>query len=270
MSVRIIVNGVPTDAVSARDRGFQFGDGLFETFAVKNGAPLLWDRHVARLHRGCERLRLILPDLDLLWREATALCDGTARGALKLILSRGESARGYRYIGDAVPTRVFYLSMLPPDSIAHASMRICRTRLSDNPALAGIKHLNRLEQVLARNEWADEYTEGLMLDPYDNVIEATAANVFAVIDGTLRTPDLSRCGVAGVMRDLVLERCAPLGIFCQVARLSLSELRNAQEIFLTSSIIGVLPVTTLDGRQYEVGPIAQALRKDIESFTAMA
>ena len=271
MTQRALINGQPGDSISIRDRGLQYGDGVFETIAVKRGVPLLWERHLERLQVGVQRLQLPEADGENLWREATLLCRDTERGVLKLIYTRGSSERGYRAPSVPMANRVFYLSGWPASaSAASAALCVCRTRLGDNPLLAGIKHLNRIEQVLARAEWSDQYSDGLMLDLAGNVIEATAANVFAVVGQVLRTPELSRCGVAGVMRGLVLEQAARLGITCEIAPMTLAELQDAREVFLTNSIIGVQPVTTLEAKTYKVGNIAQTLRKEIQSLNAVA
>ncbi|MBI3900185.1 MAG: aminodeoxychorismate lyase [Gammaproteobacteria bacterium] len=266
----MLINGTPGDSVSVQDRGFQYGDGLFETIAVDDGIPLRWARHLRRLQRGAERLRLPLPDVNLLRVEADSLCRQSKQAVLKLIITRGPSARGYRLPESTQPTRVVSLSAWPErrEPEGGASVRICQTRLSSNPLLAGIKHLNRLEQILARAEWADDYTEGLMLDATDGVIDGISANVFAVIDGVLTTPDLSHSGVAGIVREVVLERAALLGIRWRVASLPLDELFRANEVFLTNSLIGIAPVMQLEHRGYAVGEITETLRTDFKDVGA--
>lgn len=149
-------------------------------------------------------------------------------------------------------------------------MRLCQLRLALNARLAGIKHLNRLEQVLARAEWGDDYAEGLMLNPRDEVVDGTMSNVFAVMDHVLVTPEIVDGGVAGVMRALVLERAATLGIPHRVRPLPLAELGRARELFLTNSLIGVWPVRRLDERVFRVGPVTQALQRAIAEEEADA
>jgi 4-amino-4-deoxychorismate lyase len=263
---RMLVNGQPGDTVSANDRGFQYGDGLFETIAVRAGAPLLWERHLARLQRGARRLRLELPEAAVITEEAARLCRGSEHAVLKVIVTRGPGARGYRAPDDPRPTRVMHVGEWPyPLGVADAgaAVRICDTRLSSQPALAGLKHLNRLEQVLARTEWGDDFAEGLMLDFAGHVVDGTQSNVFAVIGDVLYTPDLSQCGVAGILREMLLERAAVLGIGCRVEPLPLDRLCNASEIFLTNSLFGVRPVTRLEQRTYAIGEITQILKKDL-------
>ncbi|MEK7261447.1 MAG: aminodeoxychorismate lyase, partial [Pseudomonadota bacterium] len=163
--VSVLVNGVAVDTVSARDRGFQYGDGLFETIAVSRGTPLLWERHAQRLLAGAVRLDMPPPETALLRAETDRLCRGVERGVLKIIFTRGISGRGYRPDASASTTRALSLSPWPdyPPSWSGEGVvvRLCQTRLASQPRLAGLKHLNRLEQVLARAEWDDEYAEGL-------------------------------------------------------------------------------------------------------------
>lgn len=260
------VNGVATDAVSARDRGFQYGDGLFETIAVQRGTPLLLDRHLARLSTGTARLGFQISPA-LLREEAGQLCRDVERGVLKIIVTRGISERGYRGDPAATPTRVLSLSDWPSYPAAYVKegvdVRLCRMRLATQPALAGLKHLNRLEQVLARAEWGDEFAEGLMQDESDNIVEGTMTNVFLVRDKTLVTPALDRCGVEGVMRAEILERAARLGIASRVETVTPEHLEQAQEIFLTNSLIGLWPVRRIEHRSYAIGDITRKIQQAI-------
>jgi 4-amino-4-deoxychorismate lyase len=192
---------------------------------------------------------------------------------LKLLLTRGSGGRGYAPPPAPTPTRVLAVYPWPAHLCDNADkgvrVRVCCTRLGGSPALAGIKHLNRLEQVLARAEWSDEYADGLMLDAQGDVIEGTMSNVLAVLDGRLVTPDVSRCGVAGVMRGLIMERARDI-LPTAVTRVSLADLVRATEVFLANSIIGIWPVTQLDtedipggGRTYARGPITRQLQQRI-------
>lgn len=265
--IRVLVNGEPGDRVSVLDRGFQYGDGLFETIAVRSGEPERWERHMARLRLGCERLGIPFPDERLLRDEASRLCAGTARAVLKLVVTRGPSGRGYAPPTAPSPTRALMLSQPPLYPTAHSDqgvvVRVCAQRLSSSPRLAGIKHLNRLEQVLARAEWGDEYAEGLMLNARDEVVDGTMSNLFAVLDDVLVTPEIVDAGVAGIMRDIVLERAGALGIPCRVRPLPLAEARRARELFLTNSLIGIWPVRRLEALELRAGPVTRALQSAI-------
>jgi 4-amino-4-deoxychorismate lyase len=250
MNTAVLVNGEARDAVSSADRGFQYGDGLFETIAVRDGRPLRFARHLARLRRGAERLGIVPPSAAMLEEEARQLCKGTPRAVLKIIVTRGPGGRGYACDATAAPTRVLRLQPWRERSDDYArhgvAVRLCHARLGRNPLLAGIKHLNRLEHVLARREWSDEFAEGLMRDDTGDVIEGTMSNVFTVAAGALHTPDLSACGVEGVMRAVVLEAAAQLGLETRIGRITTDDLARAQEIFLTNSLIGIWPVIRLD------------------------
>ena len=269
----ILVNGEPGERVSVLDRGFQYGDGIFETIRVTDGRPEFWERHMARLASGCERLRLPAPDGQLLRREAGQLCEASRAGVLKIIVTRGIGGRGYRLPEKAAPTRVVALFPAPdyPESFVREGVRarFCRARLSDQPMLAGLKHLNRLDQVMARGEWSDEaIQEGLMCDAANNVIEGTMTNFFIVRGGALHTPELSRCGVLGVMRDIVLDLAQQLGIETEIRAIPRDEMKSAAEIFLTNSVIGIWPVRELEGRVYRLGDVTRKLSEALARLAA--
>ena len=272
--VSVLVNGVAVDTVSARDRGFQYGDGLFETIAVHRGTPLLWERHAQRLLAGAVRLDMPPPETALLRAETDRLCRGVERGVLKIIFTRGISGRGYRPDASASTTRALSLSPWPdyPPSWSGEGVvvRLCQTRLASQPRLAGLKHLNRLEQVLARAEWDDEYAEGLMQDESGNIVEGTMTNIFLVEGATLRTPDMTRCGVEGVMRGAVLEQAGRLGITCRVGPVTAIQLEQADELFLTNSLIGLWPVRRIENRSYTIGQTTRKIQQAIRDAGCVA
>lgn len=272
--VGVLVNGVATETVSVRDRGFQYGDGLFETVAVHRGVPLLWKQHLQRLRAGALRLGMTPPQAALLRAEADQLCRGIERGVLKIILTRGVSERGYCPDASATATRVLSLSPWPayPSSWSEAgvAVRLCQTRLASQPRLAGLKHLNRLEQVLARAEWGDDYAEGLMLDESGNLIEGTVTNVFLVEAGALHTPEVVRCGVDGVMRAAVLELAAGFGIACRVGLVTPAQLERADEVFLTNSLIGLWPVQRIEQRSYGIGQTTRKIQTALRDAGCVA
>lgn len=220
---------------------------------------------MARLFLGEQRLRLPHQDQARLYREAISLIPtGDEKGVIKLIVTRGVGGRGYRPQEIVESQRI--ISFHPRPEISSSwymkgiRLRVCDTRLGRNSLLAGIKHLNRLEQVLARMEWDDaEIAEGLMLDELDCVIEGTQSNLFFLKAGQLITPDLTHCGVAGVMRKLVLELAADLGIPCKVARVRLEDLASADAIFITNSLLGICPVFAIADYRYDISLIPQTL-----------
>lgn len=269
-----LINGRPGHAIDLHDRGLQYGDGLFSTLAVKAGRPQLWERHVERLREGGRRLRLAPVDASVLCAEADMLCAETARGVLKILLTRGPGPRGYRGEPDAPGTRILSLAPAPEYPVRHyrdgVTVRLCSTRLGSNPALAGIKHLNRLEQVLARAEWDDaEIAEGLMRDGQGRIVEGTMSNLFLVRDGALLTPRLDECGVAGVMRAAIIEWARADGLSVTECHLDDADLRRADEVFLCNSLIGVWPVRRVKGSAWRPGPLTARAAAAIAAFSLM-
>jgi 4-amino-4-deoxychorismate lyase len=269
MRTRILVNGRPTTQVDARDRGLNYGDGLFETIAIIDGAPRRLGLHLERLARGCARLGIACPESDLLAREIHTLARDETRAVVKLIVTRGMSVRGLHIDTEATPTRIIGLHPWPSYpaewSAAGVAARVCTTQLAEQPALAGIKHLNRLEQVIARREWNDaSIAEGLMRDRHGALVCGTMTNMFIVREGRVLTPAVDRCGVAGTVRATVLERAHALGIPAVQAVVSVDELQRADEVFLTNALAGIWPVNRVEERHFLVGPVTQRLQAAIE------
>jgi 4-amino-4-deoxychorismate lyase len=256
-------DGVPLGAHARLDRGLEFGDGLFETIAVVDARPRLLERHLARLALGCARLGLVAPARRALAAELTAAAQLPGTGLLKLIVSRGDGGTGYAAEPNAAPHR--WLAALPARSRPAAcgrdgvAVRLLATRLAEQPLLAGLKHLNRLEQVLGRRELGagPPAQEGLMLDVRGRLVCGTMTNVYAVLDNRLVTPSLERAGVAGVMRAALLEAWQAAGVAVEVRDLEPAELDAASELFLSNALIGVWPVAALGGRRLAPGPYAR-------------
>ena len=258
------IDGQPATALNLQNRGLAYGDGLFETIAVRHGRPSLLDGHLARLALGCQRLA-IGADLAQVREELLRYASQLGNGVAKLILTRGDSQRGYAPVADAVPRRILQGGPLPSYPVAHAEQGVrlfpCQTRLGEQPLLAGLKHLNRLEQVLARAEWQDsEHAEGLMRDGQGRVIEGVYSNLFLVRDGVLLTADLNRCGVAGVMRAALLEQAVVLGIPVQVCDLPFEALEHADEVFVCNSVYGIWPVRGVAALNWSPGPLTRKLQ----------
>jgi len=275
----ILINGQPAEHISVLDRGFQYGDGLFETLRVSTGKPRRWTQHMTRLAAGCQTLRIAMPEPALLLSEAMSLCAGEVDAVLKIIVTRGTGERGYALPAQAVTTRVLSLSPAVVFPQTHyrdgVSVRVCDTRLAGNPALAGIKHLNRLEQVLARAEWHEgkasmDVAEGLMLDNNNNVIEGIMSNLFCVQEGesgpVLKTPLLTHSGVKGITRENIMNMADATGISVQETTLGLADLYRSQELFLCNTLIGIWPVRQLEDHRFTVGPVTRQLGQALESL----
>ncbi|MCF6217849.1 MAG: aminodeoxychorismate lyase [Gammaproteobacteria bacterium] len=263
------VNGEATDRISALDRGFLYGDGLFETLAIVNGEPLQWPRHFARLDRSCQRLKITTPDDQQLLTELRELCAGKRQAVAKIIVTRGEGGRGYHPVASTSSwvTQCFPWPDFPADnSEKGVVVRVCDLRLAAQPLLAGMKHLNRLESVLARAEWHDNtIVEGLMRDTLGHYIEGTMSNLFVVRSGQLITDPLQQCGVAGIMRELIILLADSLGIGCSQQPINEQQLATADELFICNSVISIWPIRrVIECGDYSVGPVTQQLQRVVK------
>lgn len=243
----MLVNGQSAHALPIDDRGLAYGDGVFETVRCVDGKPILWDEHLARLERGCDRLGIRIRHLldDLTHDRDELLASASDDVILKLIITRGHGGAGYKPAAGQLPNRIALLRPYIPDETAGRSgisVSVCETRLGTNPALAGIKHLNRLEQVLGAAEIKAGCGEGLMLGQKDQVIEGTRSNIFFVRGGGLVTPALDDCGVAGTLRQWLLATRS-----VEIRRCSISILTDCEEMFFCNSVFGIYPVTRIVG-----------------------
>ena len=258
-----LVDGELLEQVSAADRGLHYGDGLFETIAVIDGQPRFWQGHMDRLAAGCERLDMPVIPQSVLLREVQTVTAGRSPCTVKIILTRGASGIGFRPKPVEQPTRV--VSSFPwPDvegnpELTGVEARICKLRLGIQPELAGMNHLNRLEQVRARAEWNDpRIHEGILLDREDHVISAIRSNIFLVFGDLILTPRLDRCGIRGVMRAAIL---AAFREQCEQRRVTIDMLPEADEVFICNALHGVYPVTRIDHWEYGIGTITRDVQE---------
>lgn len=261
-----LLNGKSTQSIECSDRGFQYGDGLFETIEVLNGIPVFFYPHFQRLILGCKKLLIPIPDYTLLAKEAFGFSRDSENSVLKLIYTRGSGGRGYRQPETLQPIRLFSLHPFPdyPQNYSQLgiTVRFCTTRLGLNPLLAGIKHMNRLEQVIARAEWNENnIQEGLMLDMNGNIVEGTMSNLFLVKDNILYTPLIEDCGVEGVLRNILISIASHNQIKVIEKKMSKQDVYSADELFISNSIIGVWPITQLEEINYKVGALTRELQK---------
>jgi 4-amino-4-deoxychorismate lyase len=251
------------------DRGLHFGDGLFETLACVHGRPRFVEEHLRRLVQGCERLAIPAPPLELR-EEIERLASGADRALVKVLYTRGPAtARGYAPSGEEHPTRIVLRYGWPSEDPRWASegvaVQIAALTLGENPKLAGIKHLNRLELVLARAELArSPCMEALLLTGAGHLVSGTMSNVFLVHGGRIETPRLDRCGVAGVMRRVVMRAAAEAGLAVEEMSLRQTDLDSAQEIFLTNARIGIWPVRAVHSRSLAPGTVTRRLQELIQ------
>lgn len=268
-----LINGGSEQAISVFDRGFAYGDGVFRTMQMRSGLPVNWPFHYQKLVADCAAIGIVCPSAELLMSDFQKLfeidnfADETSYipEVAKIIITRGEGERGYAPPAVTVPTRVIIKSAMPIYAELNyqqgVQLRVCETRLALQPKLAGIKHLNRLENVLARMEWReDSIFEGLLLDQAGNVIECTMSNVFARFGNRLITPDLSQCGVAGITRQRILGLGKVLGLSISIESLTLVQLLQADEVIICNSLYGAFQVNSIDNKVWPQQELALKIR----------
>jgi len=273
MTASILIDGVAASSVPVLDRGLAFGDGIFRTLEVRSGRPLNWDRHFRRLAHDCLALGLPVPEDATLRSEIARVAPNDA--VVKITVTRGSSGRGYSKPTETVARRIVAAFPPPeyPPELARDGVRVrrCDLVLSEQPRLAGVKTLNRLENVLARSEWFDaSIREGLLCDREGRLVEATMSNIFLVRSGALVTPLLTRCGVAGAQRDRVRDLAAAGGIPCDVRDIPFPELEEVDEVFLANSLIGLWPVVALGEHRWPVGALTRRFQAEIAADDAKA
>ena len=246
----MLINGQSVDTILAVDRGLLYGDGVFETILVEDHQPIFLNQHIRRLIASCQRLKIEIGEQSVIETEVLEfLAHQPASGVLKIILTRGVGGRGYAVQSGTVPTEILQFHALP-DGLADKSkngveVQLCDHPLSQNKRLAGMKHLNRLDQVMASLELRAGIDEGLMLDEAGNVIEGIKSNLFVVRDNELLTSPLDHCGVKGIVRDYLIGQFCKSNFQVGVRFLNLTDITKASEVFLCNSVIGVWPVIKL-------------------------
>jgi 4-amino-4-deoxychorismate lyase len=262
MSTRCYSGEREIAGIDPRNRGLAYGDGLFETMRVHRGRVPLWPRHLARLREGASRLGIALASVDCMEARIAEAIGGCGAGVLKLLLTRGGGGRGYAPAVDSAPAWLLSLHPMPAPPRSGLLLHWCETRLALQPALAGIKHCNRLEQVLARAEVERAgRDEGLMLDMAGIPTCATAANLLVLREGRWSTPRVDACGVAGVLRGWLLEQ----GLV-EIADHAPAAVESANALALCNAVRGILPVAALGARAWAPHPALA----DLQERLAMA
>lgn len=254
------------DSWPASSRLVQYGDGLFETIAFVRGKPVLWELHWQRFINGCDALFLPQAEEAIFLERARTLADGEDC-IIKWVYGAAQGGRGYQR-SDVIDTAVHFSKHLRPlYPASYAQQGICcaisDSPVSENTALAGIKHLNRLDSVLASRQRSEQIAEVMLLDSADNLVEASMSNVFAIKSKQLYTPDLQKAGVAGVMRAYILQLSQQLDIPTHITTISLSELSQMDEVFVCNSVNGIWPVLEI----LQVGSYQTDLGKQLQQET---
>ena len=263
------VDGLSSNGLPLDDRGLAYGHGVFETMRIVDGAVLDLDRHLDRLVNGASQLGIDAPDRSLINQEIQEISEQHKQGILKFILTAGSGGRGYAPPKPMQVRRIVLLYEFVPAPRSYyeagVNVTVCETRLAYQPMLAGIKHLNRLEQVLARSEWGDQYQEGLMLDHKGFVIEGTMSNLFGVCNDVLTTAPLDGCGVSGIQRQNVIDLARQRGLPMSMNAMTLPQVLNCDELFVCNSVIGIWPVASVMEHNFNVGTISQMFCEEINN-----
>lgn len=261
-----LINGSAYDALNPLDRGLSYGDGVFRTFKVKDCLPVNWPIQYQKLVSDCVAIGIVCPSAEQLMSDIQMLFALDETAVAKIIITRGVGERGYAPPAITAPTRVVIKSGFPDYPVSYfnegVALYVCSTPVSFQPKLAGIKHLNRLENVLARAECLDpSFVDGLMLNIEGQVIECTSSNIFVRYGSQLITPDLSRAGVAGVTRQRILDIAHYLELQSMIGQLNLADVMAADEVVICNSLYGVWQVRSIAEQSWNKGELAVRLRE---------
>jgi aminodeoxychorismate lyase len=277
MTQVVLINGKEQTKVSIFNRNMQYGDGLFETCIAKDNRILLWSNHFARLNKGCEKLNIKKID-ESHWmsdlKKAFALSEHN-NCIVKLILSRGDSSRGYGYKDDISPVRIVIISEMKKTVVNNSfSLEYSDSGYHSNPKLAGIKHCNRLEQILARANMEED--EAIMIDENQNIVSVTQGNIYFIFGNKLLTPKLDRCGVVGSRRSLILELARSINLEVDEDTISIEQAEKANEVFISNSLIGIQSVSSIGSYYLNNNPLTKKIKaayisttQDIKSWTCL-
>jgi 4-amino-4-deoxychorismate lyase len=265
-----LVNGSFAQGISPLDRGFAYGDGVFRTIVMRNSVPDSWPQHYQKLVADCAVIGIVCPSAELLMSDLQQIFAIDEIAVAKVVITRGEGARGYAPPAVTTPMRVVIKSPMPQYAVNNfvhgVNLHVCGMRLSYQPKLAGIKHLNRLENVMARMEWQeDTIFDGLLLDQQGNVIECTMSNIFARFDHTLITPDLGQCGVMGVTRQRIIGLAAMLKMDIEVGEISMDRLLQADEVIVCNSLYGAFQVAKIADTVWPQQALAKTIRSALNT-----
>lgn len=252
------VNYYQDDMLSASDRGLAYGDGVFETLKASPYGFYQLNDHLSRLTRGLKRLRMPLSDESLLHLRAflfdVVLAEVDEFSVVKIIVTRGEGGRGYLPPDDANHTILIGIGVAPDYSVQQSRgvhLDVSPVPVSSNRYLAGLKHLNRLENILAKQRLSVHCFDDVMLDSDGNVVECIQSNIFCFINGVLVTPSLIKSGVQGTYRKHILESQSIYSV--NVCTLPLKQLQQADEIFIANSLMGIVPVISFQNHSLPMG-----------------
>ncbi|EPE37642.1 Aminodeoxychorismate lyase [Candidatus Photodesmus katoptron] len=256
------VNGKLSSSISVMDRSFQYGDGCFTTMLVFEGKIQHWDMHVKRMEECLHFLNIALPNWEKVYKWLMEARLKNRKSGLKLHITRGKGHFGYNSQGIESPN-ITISHFLVPNHYKRLiryglELGVCNQNLGINPLLAGYKHNNRLEQVLLKLEINRlGLFDAIVLDIKKNLIETTIANLFWVKNNIIYTPSLENAGVNGITRQLVIQFSSSKNLKLIIDNFQFQCLDDAEEIFITNSILGVVPVIKIISKHYNIGKVTR-------------
>ena len=263
-----LINGKFKNTISVLDRGLAYGDGFFETMLWdSNGKDKedigveFWNRHLKRIIKGCKLMKINIPGEQEILNQRNKIlfkskANGIESGLLKLIITRGVGGRGYKFEKNMIANLIFLSFEKPQLELKNyesgVRVRLCKTKLSINKNLSGLKHLNRLDSVLARSEWEDDSFEGIFVDSEKNIIEGTMTNIFFIKKNVLITPTILDSGISGVMRQVVIDKGKQFFDEVIEKKIKLIELKDFDQMFLTNSVLKIMPVKLFNKHKFSI------------------
>ncbi|WP_076409510.1 aminodeoxychorismate lyase [Shewanella sp. UCD-KL12] len=263
---QVWINGEIDNQLDPFDRGLSYGDGLFATMRVADGCPLFLSQHLKRLSQGAKRLGFHWEPQPSLIEQIMQVAKPHAQACLKLLITRGAGGRGYAPPSAVTVTEVLSVHAIPLHYSSWQqqgiALKTSPVLLSSQPRLAGVKHLNRLEQVLIKSQHLDgDYDDWLVLDANSRVIESSMANIFCVKGNQVVTPAISHSGVSGVMREQVIYELIELGLDINVGDLAYKQLATFDQIFITNSLLGVVDINRIDDISFSKADFSDRIRE---------
>lgn len=276
------LNGERATNIAIQDRSYHYGDGCFTTAKVCYGEVCHWQAHWQRISHTCQALMLNVPEkahLERMIAQSLAEFKDLPELGLKILLSRSPGGRGYAP-DPAAPTEVMiqvfdYPKAYPQMQAEGIRMELSNIKLADNPMLAGLKHNNRLEQILVKTDLAKQnqsilsqdkhFDDAVVLDIHEHVIEASSANLFWVTDGAVYTPSLERAGVSGIAREQIIQTCLAHNILLKIGDFSFDTLKSSDEIFISNALHAIVPVIALQEKTFPIGKLTRQLQEFLPS-----
>lgn len=258
-----LVNGIQQTQIEIENRGLAYGDGLFTTAKIIDGRVQYLSSHVQRLLSGCKKLALFAPNKAALAEQLSQVAKQYNLAVLKVIITASSGGRGYARAIEPKNDIIIMVHDYPEhyDELAIEGITLgdSKQKIGINPMLCGLKHLNRLEQVLLRQELINMQEDDLVVTSInDEVIEATSANLFFWLNDTLCTPDITNSGVNGIMRQTILKHYPDT----LIKKVSLAELANASAMFICNCVMGIMPVKNYKGKDLSI-TLPQSVRNQL-------